>query len=346
MIKSKYHRIISSVIDDIRLKRLQQGDPLPSINIASRKYGVARETVVKAYSKLNEKGILEPVSTKGFFVRSENIQEIFRVFILFDALTAYKEDLFSGLKDGFGKKVDLDIYFHHFNSRIYADLVHQSKGKYHYYILTTWPDNLVAETLSTIDQDKMIILDRDLDFPGKKCSVLHQDFGREMTRVMTENWDRFSRYDFLTLVFPPPDRFHPLDIRSSFKNMCISKKVKYSVVEKLHPDNIKKGTVYLIIEDNDLVTLFECMRERGWRPGKDVGVVSYNNTALKKIIEGGVTVLSTDFYNLGRRTAHIVLNGKKVNEVFPSQLSSSKLTSWVMSTTKGINPHTWVTSPG
>jgi DNA-binding LacI/PurR family transcriptional regulator len=48
--------------------------------------------------------------------------------------------------------------------------------------------------------------------------------------------------------------------------------------------------------------------------GKDVGVISYNETPLKKIILSGITTISTDFEMMGRRVAEVIL-GKKVEHI-------------------------------
>lgn len=41
--------------------------------------------------------------------------------------------------------------------------------------------------------------------------------------------------------------------------------------------------------------------------GKDVGVISYNETSLKKIILNGITTISTDFEMMGRKAAQLIL---------------------------------------
>jgi len=46
--------------------------------------------------------------------------------------------------------------------------------------------------------------------------------------------------------------------------------------------------------------------------GRDVGVISYNETPMKKIILDGITTISTDFEMMGRRVAEVIL-GKKRN---------------------------------
>ncbi len=47
--------------------------------------------------------------------------------------------------------------------------------------------------------------------------------------------------------------------------------------------------------ENDLVILIERILAAGLKVGKDVGVISYNETPLKKIILNGITTISTDF---------------------------------------------------
>ena len=58
--------------------------------------------------------------------------------------------------------------------------------------------------------------------------------------------------------------------------------------------------------DNDLVVLIERLIESKFRVGKDVGVISYKETPLKKIILNGITTISTDFEAMGVETARII----------------------------------------
>ena len=58
--------------------------------------------------------------------------------------------------------------------------------------------------------------------------------------------------------------------------------------------------------DNDLVVLIERLVESKFKVGKDVGVISYNETPLKKIILNGITTISTDFESMGEETAKLI----------------------------------------
>ena len=51
---------------------------------------------------------------------------------------------------------------------------------------------------------------------------------------------------------------------------------------------------------------------------KDIGVISYNETMLKEIVEGGITTISTDFNLMGENLAKMVLNNQQVKIANPS----------------------------
>jgi DNA-binding LacI/PurR family transcriptional regulator len=57
--------------------------------------------------------------------------------------------------------------------------------------------------------------------------------------------------------------------------------------------------------------LVEYARRTGLEIGSDLGIVSYNETPLKKIAANGISVLSTDFYELGCQIAEMVINNEK-----------------------------------
>ena len=60
--------------------------------------------------------------------------------------------------------------------------------------------------------------------------------------------------------------------------------------------------------EDDLVLLIEKILNKKLKIGKDVGVISYNETALKKIILNGITTISTDFQMMGEKAAELILN--------------------------------------
>ncbi|WP_332913348.1 substrate-binding domain-containing protein [Algoriphagus boritolerans] len=41
--------------------------------------------------------------------------------------------------------------------------------------------------------------------------------------------------------------------------------------------------------------------------GRDIGVISYNDTPLKEILADGITTISTDFHQMGKTIAEQIL---------------------------------------
>lgn len=70
--------------------------------------------------------------------------------------------------------------------------------------------------------------------------------------------------------------------------------------------------VYSIVlfYDGDLVRVIEKSKKQQLVLGKDYGLISYNETPLKKIVENGITTLSTNFEEMGKIVAQMALNNK------------------------------------
>ena len=67
--------------------------------------------------------------------------------------------------------------------------------------------------------------------------------------------------------------------------------------------------------------LIECVIQLKLIVGKQVGIISYNETPIKKIILNGITTISTDFTEMGRIAARLVLQGSKEQLAVPFYLT-------------------------
>jgi DNA-binding LacI/PurR family transcriptional regulator len=48
----------------------------------------------------------------------------------------------------------------------------------------------------------------------------------------------------------------------------------------------------------------------GLKLGQDIGIISYNDTMLKEVVEDGITTISTDFKLMGRNLAKMIFSGE------------------------------------
>ena len=92
---------------------------------------------------------------------------------------------------------------------------------------------------------------------------------------------------------------------------------------KLLPDaknfNIEKDIAYISVSDRILGDFLEQCRDKNFEPGVDVGFLSYNETPMKKFIYKGITVVSTDFKELGTKAAEFVTEDKNQCNVIYQQ---------------------------
>jgi DNA-binding LacI/PurR family transcriptional regulator len=71
------------------------------------------------------------------------------------------------------------------------------------------------------------------------------------------------------------------------------------MVKNLDLKTIQIKTIYLLYSDTELINLLKELETRNWIPGKDIGIISYDDTPMKEILSGGISVLSTDFKHMG-----------------------------------------------
>ncbi len=316
----KYRQIVDQVIHAVQQGKLGKGSHLPSINEVCAQYALARETVVKAYKTLKEKGLVDSQPGKGFYVATDHYTQKTNVFVLFDVLaTPYKERLYQGIRDELKGKASLDVYFHHHNPNVFRKLLDDARGRYEYYVVMPFPDDSVRDVLAAFDQEKLLLLDIDIDFPGKQCAVIRQNHDEQLEQALDSGVKQIKRYQSFCLVFPR-DKNHPTVIKTAFRRFCRRHQIEHRVMSSLSNDDIHPSNAYLVIEDDDLVTLVKHAKAHHLRVGRDLGFISYNDTPLKEIVEGGVSVISIDFYAIGRRTAEQIVRRETIDVLQPTEL--------------------------
>jgi DNA-binding LacI/PurR family transcriptional regulator len=65
-----------------------------------------------------------------------------------------------------------------------------------------------------------------------------------------------------------------------------------------------------VIEETDLVNLIKNCKSKGLVVGKDIGIISYNETPLKEILLDGISVISTDHTMMGETAAKLILENR------------------------------------
>ena len=304
----KYKQIINSVEKAIETGKLKKDDRLPSINKICLAFSLSRDTVLQAYEELKKRGIIFAIIGKGYYVKSIEITIKQKIFLLFDELNIFKEDIYNSFLKNIGPNVEVDIFFHHFNIEVFKKLITDAKGNYTKYIIM--PTNLIHATsiIKTLPVKDVFILDQTND-ELKSFPAVYQNFVKDIYNALVKGKLRINKYKKLILIFP--GFREPLGMKIGFENFCKDHNFEYEIITEFIDRSIKTGEIYVIPSDRDLVRLIEKSKIQNLQLGKDYGIISYNETPLKKVVENGITTISTDFEAMGRILAQMILKGKK-----------------------------------
>lgn len=304
----KYKQIISSIEKAIEEGNLLKGEKLPSINKICLEFSLSRDTVFQAYEELKKRGIIFAILGKGYYIKSTEINIKQRIFLLFDELNIFKEDIYNSFLLHIGKDVQVDIFFHHFNIEVFKKLINDSNGNYTKYIIM--PTNLVEapSIIKTLPVNDVYILDQTNLELGEFPSVF-QNFVKDIYDALRIGKSKLDKYKKLIIIFP--GFREPIGMKIGFEKYCNDFQFEYEIISEFSDINIKIGEVYIIPNDRDLVRVIEKSKNQNLKIGIDFGIISYNETPLKKVVENGITTISTDFITMGKIVAEMILNGKK-----------------------------------
>jgi len=306
----KYKQIVLSVEMAIAEKRLKRDEKLPSVNKVSLEFSISRDTVLLAYDELKKRGIIYAVLGKGYYVKSVEFTLEQRIFLLFDELNAFKEDLYTSFLHHVNKNFQIDIFFHHFNLEMFKKLVNESKGNYSKYIIMPSNLEIPAEIIKSLPLNDTYVLDQTTEaFRG--YPTVYQDFVADMYDALMFGLDKIKKYDELILIFP--GNKEPVGMVTGFLKFCSENNCNHSVVATFEKDEIKKGSLFIIPSDRHLVNVIEQAKIQNLALGIDYGIISYNDTSLKKVVENGITTISTDFNEMGKILAEMINTNLKLH---------------------------------
>ena len=178
----------------------------------------------------------------------------------------------------------------------------------------------VHEIINAIPKNKLILLDKLIKGVSGDYAAVYENFEEDIYNALVQANVKLSKYNTIKIIFPEYT-YHPKEILEGFYRYCQQYAFNYKVVHSIEEEIIQKGEVYINLMENDLVILIEKILSAGLKVGKDVGVISYNETSLKKIILKGITTISTDFQMMGEKAAELILNQSTEHVAIPFYLT-------------------------
>ena len=100
-------------------------------------------------------------------------------------------------------------------------------------------------------------------------------------------------------------------IKKGLERYYTEHQVKFKIFNKINPERIEPNTAYIILNsqlDQEVIELVKIAKKKGYKIGEDIGIISYNESPINEIILDGLTVFSTDFKQMGKLAATMIMD--------------------------------------
>ena len=200
--KPKYQQIVQSILDAIDKNELKLGDKLPSLKQLCKEFSLSQDTVLHAYNELKNKGMVSSAVGKGYYVSSIITSETHKIFLLFDALTLYKESLYNSILKKLKNKGSVEIFFHHNNNKVFRNLIAEAAGNYSSYVIMPILEEDTANILADLPPKKVYLLDMGRNLLGHKYAYVCQRFEKDVYVSLKMGLKELRKYKTLYLLSP------------------------------------------------------------------------------------------------------------------------------------------------
>lgn len=318
----KYLQIVHCINQAIMRGRLRKGDQISSINELSEEYLLGRETVQKAYNILRKEGVVVGVPGKGFFVNRTDIHAPFRVVMLFNKMSHYKAEIYNGFVRALGRKAVYDLKIHHSDIRLFERQLMEKQGEYDFYAVVPHffeTGERVADLLQKVPAGKLVLLDKDIREYRLPCAAVYQDYPNDLYDALEQGSDLLAKYKELLLIHGENGCSGNFDV--GLRNFCLNHRFAHRILPGLPAGwRVRQGQAYVVVDDLQLAKLIRLCEAERLEIGKEVGILSYNDTPLKEILLGGITVIGTDHGRMGELAAQLILENRREKVKNPFQL--------------------------
>jgi DNA-binding transcriptional regulator YhcF (GntR family) len=306
----KYEQVMNLIKSDIENGIFSKGERIPSINETSEEFLISRDTVEKAYSRLREQGIIKSVPGKGYYVNCDIPSSQLRVLLIINKISAHKKKIVHAFVETLGEQAVVETCVHHYSTEKLERILDENQGNYHYYaIIPCFKDfsDKTLQILQKIPEDKLLLIDKDVKGLKGNYKVVCENFEEDIYSTLLSAIDRLVKYQRIFLIFPDGNQ-HVTDIMSGFKKFCVDYHYEYCITNAFSHECVKPGSLYIVIEEDDLVDVIKYCKSHQLEIGREVGIISYNDTPVKEVMHEGIAVISTDFQKMGETAATMLLD--------------------------------------
>ncbi len=239
-----------------------------------------------------------------------------KVLLIFNKLSDFRNEIYDGFLLQIDGRASVDLYVHsisHHNSLHFEEVIHEKMNTYDYFAIMLHATHLnedILKTLNSIPKEKLLILDKRNEFIRGSYACVYQDFEADIYEALSKAKSLINKYKTLNFVIQEK-YFYSLAIMEGVTHFAIENNLRYNIYTEVNDEIIRKNEAYLILSERFLAQILKHCNTKDLKIGLDVGILSYNETPVKEVLSGGITVVTTDHFQLGKTAADLILNGKK-----------------------------------
>ncbi|RAV30295.1 GntR family transcriptional regulator [Sinomicrobium soli] len=314
-------QLVDYIMTLIEEEKLNINDRLPSLNQLTHTLKISKETALKGLNYLSEKGIIESEYRKGYYLKRIKQHLPYRVCLILDKMNILRDRVYQSFLETIKDHADVEVFFHHHNFRVFEKLIEENLNNYTHFVIVTFFRENPADVLNKIPPHKRIVIDHLERGLEGEYSCIYQDHRSDISDALSELLPQLEKYKRLVLV-APPEAFHAKDLIEGFESFATRYDKEHTVIHGVDEKLVKKGDAFITFDryDKDDVDIIRMVRKKNWQLGKDIGLISYNDTAVKEVLENGITVISSDFHKMGREAANAILNRTAVTLRDPARV--------------------------
>jgi DNA-binding transcriptional regulator YhcF (GntR family) len=312
----KYLQLADSILDAIAAGKMKQDVLLPSLNELTYHLDISRETADKGYKRLQKMGVLKSVPGKGHYIRTTKVNTNLRICLLVNKISDGKRQFYESLVKSLGMNAVIDFYVFNNDFSLFKNSLLKRDNYTHYLIMPYFIDchEKAEELINQLPKDKLVLLGKKLEGVKGDHIGIYEHFGKDIFSALEKALSKLYKYNTIKLVFPK-NSYYPNEIIAGFESFCMQYAFEREVIGCVRNEKGKPGTVYISLNDQDLVSIIEMVSLSYMEVGKDIGIISYNESPLKKHILNGITTISTDYKKMGDFAASMIMD-KIQKEVF------------------------------
>ena len=310
-----YKQLVSQIEKGIVDGSIPRGALLPSMNDLAYELAISKETVKKAYGILVQRQLVIPRQGKGFYVTDQASGSRGRVLVIFDKFSVYKQALINAFTRDLEDTADITILNHNQSLDLLEYYLDCYLDSFDYYVITPhFPLDPASQAravklLRRVPFRKLILLDHLQGWMTGNFGAVYQDFENDIYTGLRQGLEKLKEIHKLRVITMPASLYGPY-IRRGVEHFCADFDILVEFLDSA-PADIRNGDAFLVLNsqlDSGLVSLVHAIHQSGLEIGRGVFIISYNEYDMDELILGGLTTVSTDFQEMGRLAAGMILS--------------------------------------